>query len=366
MNLVFNRHQITDAFKAISGVINPRTPKEILKSVKLQWGGNRFLLLGSDSEINMRVHIDVPLEESGESLIPVARVNQILSTLREDTVAFSITSKRIDIKSGPAKFSLATENAQDFPPIEDFTETDFYQITAANLRTLISQTVFAVDETSTRYSLGGLCMELDGDIFTMVSTDSRRLAAAQSAVKVVGKPEWQSRPVIPEKAAKLIKSVCTDGDVQFAIRPNSATFRTKDSVIVANLVTGRFPDYKAVIRSVSAWKTEFVAGPLLSAIRQSMIVKTNTESRGVDFVFGNGTLKLSSEQASVGESVVEIPISHESPQICICLDPNWFVDYLSTFEPTQLIEIGIETENHPVTLTTPDYQYVIMPIGASR
>ena len=63
---------------------------------------------------------------------------------------------------------------------------------------------------------------------------------------------------------------------------------------------GRFPDWRKVVPNSFNAKIDMVVAPFYAAIRQAQIV-TNEESRGVDFTFAKGTLKLNSQAADIGQ-----------------------------------------------------------------
>ncbi len=86
--------------------------------------------------------------------------------------------------------------------------------------------------------------------------------------------------------------------------------RTEQAVIYSRLVEGRFPRYQDVFPTHVEVKIPLEAGPLRQAVEQASIV-TSEESRGVDFQFGAGALKLASQAADVGSSHVELPIAYE-------------------------------------------------------
>src|SRR5260370_30149279 len=132
----------------------------------------------------------------------------------------------------------------------------------------------------------------------MVGTDGRRLAkmsapaaAENDAVSPVG------GPVIPVKALKLIERNLADDDidVHLAIQSGAAVLvRTERAVIYSRLVEGRFPRYQDVFPSNTEVRIPMEVGDLLSAVEQASVV-TSEESRGVDFTFGDGLLKLTSQ-----------------------------------------------------------------------
>ena len=113
-------------------------------------------------------------------------------------------------------------------------------------------------------------------------------------------------------------------------------------------------------------KIPLEAGPLLSAVEQASIV-TNEESRGVDFTFADGLLKLSSRAADIGSSHVELPIHYEGKAIEITFDPRYLTDALKTLDDdAPLVAELIDHKSAAVFKTEDQYTYVVMPLTRDR
>lgn len=367
MQLTCQRGSLTSAFQTVAGVVPARTTKDILKNVKLQVSGGKVTLIGTDSEIGMRCEVpDVTVDSSGEALLPTARVLSVLRELTDDVVKLEITSDAIWIRCGYSEFRLSAEDPADFPPVATFGDDQYFAVSAATLRTLIRRTIFATDTESARYALGGIQVEFTPDRVTFAATDTRRLAVTSGECRVVGSAEIPAvPPVVPSKAMTLIERCLTDGaeEIWIALHPNDIAVRCGLTTITSQLVQGRFPDWRKVVPSSHSARIDMVVAPFYGAIRQAMIV-TNDESRGVDFQFSKGTLRLSSQAADIGQSKIEQPISYDGENMSIMFDPRFISDFLKTLDGSSQFHFQLLTLDDPAVLTTDDhYIYVIMPLA---
>ena len=81
---------------------------------------------------------------------------------------------------------------------------------------------------------------------------------------------------------------------------------------------------------------DMTVGPLFAALRQAAIV-TDHESRGIDFTFADGTLKLEASTAEIGESQVELPIAYDGEPITLTMDHRYVADFCKVLDnETQL------------------------------
>jgi DNA polymerase-3 subunit beta len=370
MQLTCSREALTTAFQAVSGVVPSRTTKEILKNVKLQVIGGTATLLGTDSETGLRCVVpDIEADTAGEALLPTARVLQILRELSDDVVKLEVTGDAVWVRGGYSEFRLSAEDPAEFPPVASFEEDSYHVLPAGALRQMIRRTVFATDAESTRYALGGVLMELNPERATLAATDSRRLAVVSAPCRVEGKPTPPATPpVVPGKAMALLERVLAEGDVEakLAVHANDIVVQAGGVTVSSQLVQGRFPDYKKVIPSNFQATIELVVGPFYSAIRQAQIV-TNEESRGVDFTFSKGTLRLSSQAADIGQSKIELPIGYDGSDVTITFDPRYIADFLRVLEPGTALRFQLIDQESAAVLATDDhYTYVIMPLSRDR
>lgn len=370
MQLTCQRASLTSAFQTVAGVVPSRTTKDILKNVKLQVVGSKATLIGTDSEIGLRCEVpDVVAESSGEALLPTARVLSVLRELTDDVVKLEVTSDAIWIRCGYSEFRLSAEDPADFPPVATFGDEEYFALTAATLRQLIRRTIFATDTESTRYALGGIQIEFTPERATFAATDSRRLAVVSGECKVVGSAALPaSPPVVPSKAMTLIERSLGDAEseVHIAIHANDIAVRSGTTTITSQLVQGRFPDWRKVVPTSFSAKIDMVVAPFYGAIRQAMIV-TSEESRGVDFTFAKGTLRLSSQAADIGQSKVELPIAYDGEEVKITFDPRYVADFLKSLDSSSQFQFQLISHEDPAVLTTEDhYTYVIMPLSRDR
>ncbi len=367
MQLICQRNSLTTAFQTVAGVVPTRTTKDILKNVKLQVSGGKATLIGNDSEIGIRCDVpDIQSDSRGEALLPTARVLSVLRELNDDVVKLEVTGDATWIRCGYSEFRLSSEDPADFPPVATFEDADYFVVPAGSLRTMIRRTIFATDSESTRYALGGIQMELGAEKLTLAATDSRRLAVITCDSSMIGTPAIPaSAPVIPSKAMGLIEKSLGDGtgEAHIALHQNDIVVRCQGTTIASQLVQGRFPDYHKVVPNSCTATIDMVVAPFYTAVRQAMIV-TNEESRGVDFSFGKGTLKLNSKAADIGQSTIEMPIAYDGPEMTITFDPRYVADFLKVLDPGAQFHLKLISHDDRASLVTGDnYIYVVMPLS---
>ena len=367
MKLRCQRDMLADAFQAVSGVVPSRTPKEILKNIKLHVADNTATLIGTDSEVGIRYQIpEVETESAGDVLLPTQRIAAILREVQDDVVGIEVSDEALWFRSGHSEFKLSVPDPSEFPDVPGFSDESFHAVPGKVLKQGIQRTLFAADVESTRYALGGVLLELRREQVTLAATDSRRLAVYRAACASQGSAADEvGQPVIPSKAMSLIERSLQDDDqeVQIAIHPNDAVVRCGPATIYCRLVQGRFPRYQDVMPTQFNMRIDLVSGPFHSVVRQAMIV-TNEESRGVDFKFEAGTLTLTSQAADVGSSRVEMPIAYDGESVTVTFDPKFVADFLRVLDPSAQVVLNLIDGNSAAVFKAEDnYSYVVMPLA---
>lgn len=368
MKVTCDREALLAAFQTAAAVVPSRSPKPILQNIKLEVSDQGAILLATDLEIGIRIQAaGVQAQVPGSAILPLGRFGSILRESTDDNLLLESDGQGTLVRGERSEFKLPAENPQEFPAVADFNETAFHELSARLLRELIRRTIFATDNESSRYALGGVLLEMEADKITAVGTDGRRLAKMEVPARSVGGHQsGDSMTIVPTKAMQLIEKAVSDGDaeIQIAARANEVLVRSPRATIYARLVEGRFPKWRDVFpQRTGVSKIELTVGPLHSAVRQAAII-TSDESRGIDFTFQAGSLVLSGRAAEVGQSRVELPIAYDGPATSITLDPRYVSDFLRVLDPEKVITLELKDAESAAVCTTDDgYGYVIMPLA---
>lgn len=371
MKITCEREQLLTAFQAAASVAPSRSPKPILQNIKLEVSADTAMLLATDLDVGIRVQVPgIAVEAAGSAILHPASFGSILRESTDASLRLEADPQGTLIRGERSEFRLPGADPLEFPSVAEFHETKYHEISARLFREMIHRTVFATDNESTRYALGGVLIELDSQRIIAVGTDGRRLATMSGPAKAVeGHATSEQMTIVPARSMQLIERVLGDaeGDIRLAAKPNSVLVQTPQATVFSRLVEGRYPKWREVLpqRDGSA-KIELPVGLLHSAVRQAQIV-TSKESRGVDFTFEEGRLTLSGRSAESGQSRVELPISYAGSAISITLDPRYVGEFLKVLDPDKNFTMDVQdAENAAVCISDDGYQYVIMPLARDQ
>ncbi len=371
MKIACNREKLLLAFQTAATVVPSRSPKPVLQNVKMEAGTSGLTLIATDMEVAVRIDVpDQVAEVPGEALLSVTQFGSILRESNDETLRIESDGRGILVRGDRSRFKLPSGNPAEFPNVAGFDASSYYIVKGRLLKELIRRTLFATDTESSRYALGGVLLEFDEETITAVGTDGRRLAKMEGPLAREGEiTATDFMTIVPSRSMQLIERVLhhPDDDIRLVSRGNDFVVSCPTATIVTRLVEGRYPRWRDVLPHRSnALKIELAVGPLYSALRQAAIVSSG-ESRGIDFIFGKGSLVLTGVTADVGESRVELPIAYDGDELVLCLDHRYVTDFLKVLESEKTFTLDIVDSDSAALYETDDgYSYVVMPLARDR
>ncbi|MEO1524008.1 MAG: DNA polymerase III subunit beta [Planctomycetota bacterium] len=372
MKITCSREPLTAAFSLAASIASIRSPKEILQNVKATASGGKLVLTATDMEVGIRLDVTegIEIETEGTALLPVTRTMAILRESTDETLTLETDESGIQVSGTRSKFRLPGSNPDEFPPVASFEEEKYHVLPTRLFQTMVRRTVFATDTDNSRFALGGVLLEMNDKSVTAVGTDGRRLARMEGEGESIGGHETVgTNTIVPTRAIQIIERALESDDetVDIAARTSDLLVRTSTAVIYSRLVEGRYPNWRQVIpQREDAVQLDLTIGPIFSALRQAAIV-TDQESRGIDFTFGEGTLKLEANTKDVGQSQIDLPIGYDGEAITLTMDHRYLADFCKVLDKELGFMMEIESSSAPAMLTTDDgYVYVIMPMARDR
>ncbi len=252
MKITFEREKFHSAFQTAAAVAPARSPKPILQNVKLEVAGDGATLMATDLEVGIRIAVPgIAVETPGSAVLPIARFGPILRECTDEKLYLESDPQGTLVRGDRSEWKLPGENPDEFPNVTAFKEEKYHELAARLFREMVRRTAFATDNESSRYALGGVLLEMDGEKITAVGTDGRRLAKMEGPAHSIGGHQTANQTtIVPTRAMNLIERAITDadGEVQLSARANDILIRSPRFTLYSRLVEGRFPE---VARCVS-------------------------------------------------------------------------------------------------------------------
>ena len=130
MRAYCNRDLLLKAFGMVTGVIPVRSPKAVLKNIKLIANDHdNPVLLGTDLEVGIRYEVlGVKVDEPGEVILPTTQMNSILRTCTDLELLIKTDENHLTVEGLHANFTLPLEDTNLFPDVPDFAISSYYSV----------------------------------------------------------------------------------------------------------------------------------------------------------------------------------------------------------------------------------------------
>ena len=122
----------------------------------------------------------------GTVVLPRDRFGKILSESSDENLDLESDGGKVLVRGQRSEFQLPSQNPDEFPSVVVFEEQKYHEMPARFFREVVRRTVFATDNESSRYALGGVLIEFSTSGLTAVATDGRRLARQEGPAQSVG------------------------------------------------------------------------------------------------------------------------------------------------------------------------------------
>ena len=366
MKLRFNRQEMADALALVCQVAAVRTPKEILKCVRLEAQADVLLLTATDLEVGLRYALtQVQVEKPGEVLVVADTLSKIVRECTDEVLDLELQDNALHLCGAGSHFQVVTQATTDFPPIAVMEGEPDWTMDLALLRRLIEWTLFAAARESTRYAMNGVLWEVTGEKLVLAATDGRRLSVGWGKITVANR---KSIPqiIVPGKALSLVSRLpdAAEATVAVMVKANQLRLKIGGVTIGTSLVEGHFPKYQDVLPKDCNRKVELDTMEFQSALKRAALL-TNEESKGVRLAFEEGKLTLSSRAPEQGEAQITLSVDYHDEPVEIGFNPVFLLDVLRVAHADKVCFAFSVPARPAVIRLGEEFTHVVMPVNLS-
>ena len=338
---------------SINGVISSNPVVPILENYLFNLDKDKLIVSASDLQISMITQMDVVSTDTGSIAVPSKMLLDTLKVLPEQpiTIEMDMDSFTINIKSENGQYTLAGENAEDFPKIPVASKGKHASFHAKALSDAIANTLFAASNDELRPSMNGVFLKMTETNTTFVSTDGNRLVRYRR-VDVASKEEISM--IIPKKALTLLKAALPNDetDVKAEFSKSNIFFNFGHTQMICRLIDERFPDYENAIPAENPNKMIISRSELLGSLKRIGLYANKTTNL-VRFKITSTGLIASAEDIDYSSAASEtLSCQYEGEDIEIGFNAKYLAEMLGNMSCK---EISVE-------MSAPNRAGLIFPV----
>jgi len=353
----------------LRNVVQRKTTIPVLSNILVQATGNILALTATDLELSLRTACHASVKKEGRCTIPAQKLYDYVKLLEDGDVSIRcLENNWVQIRSGRSHTKMAGLSCESFPTLPLFAQASAVKLEASALRDLIGKTLFAIPAEESRHLLNGALLVLKPEGITMVATDGHRLAHASYSRSQCAK---EARFVVPKKALLVLNGLLQSAKaehISFAENASTLFFVVGNRLVTSRQLTGRFPNYEAVLPQSHNGEAVLSKDELLSAV-QRVAQFVDQRSNAVRMRLTAKELKISSSNAEMGESEDAVETSYAGEPATVAFNSHYLLDFLRAVESSKVrfrfkdaqTPGEFVPEADPVDSGTA-FRYVVMPL----
>jgi DNA polymerase-3 subunit beta len=370
MDFVVSKATLLKELQAMQGVVEKKSTIPILSNIVLDVKKGRLELLATDLEVGIRTSCDAQVAVEGSATLSARRVFDIVRLLPEADIRFKgDEGKWVTITCQKARFRVVGLPREDFPEVREFDFDKGIAIERSLFLDLINKVGFAITTDEGRYQLSGALTILSKRDLTMVATDGHRLAMARVRLEK-GATDAKTEIILPRKVLVELSRIGEgESEILFGQKENQAFFKIGRTILSANLLTGRFPEYEQVIPEGNDKLVKVESQAFCDVVRRVALL-AGERSRAIKLSVSKGVLEVSSNNPEVGEASETVDVEYAGPDMDVGFNSKYLLDFFQAYGPGEVIlalkDEGTQGLLRPVGLEGGrDYRYVVMPMRIS-
>jgi len=370
MDFVISKDSLLRELQSMQGVVEKKSTIPILSNIVLDARKGQVELLATDLEVAIRTTCDAAVATEGDATVSARRLFDIVRLLPDADVRVRVDDgKWVTITCQKARFRVVGLPRQDFPEVREFDFSKGTPIERELLLDLIHKVSFAISTDEGRYQISGALTLLNKREITMVTTDSHRLAMARGRMEK-GSIDGKLEIILPRKIlSELTRIGEGEKEILFGHKDNQAFFKVGRTILSANLLAGKFPDYEQVIPEGNDKLIKVDSAPFGDVVRRVALL-SGERSRAIKLSVAKGTVEVSSSNPEVGEASETVDVDYSGAEVEIGFNSRYLLDFFQAHGDGQVIlalkDDATQGLLRPVGLEAgKDYRYVVMPMRIS-
>jgi DNA polymerase III subunit beta len=355
-----DRDALSEALQTVQRGVSSRPGIPALTGVLVDAAdGGELTLTTTDLEVSARLAIDVQVHEPGRVLVPARLFADTVKSFSDAPVEFDADQGQAEIRCAAFEGALRLLPADDFPSLQP-PAGNRVTVEAARFAEAVGQVGKAASRDEARPVLTGVLLEISREGFTMVATDSYRLAVRD----LVATADGEAKAIVPERAITEAGRAAGNeekGGIELLVEESQVSFRIGPLTLTSRLIEGEFPNYRQLLPEGYDNRLTVSRQQLMDAVRRVGLMARDTTP--VRLEFNALGVKLSSSSPDVGQAVEAVEARYEGEDLTVAFNPAYLADGLAVSAGESVrVEVRDGLKPGIVRGESDEFTYLVMPV----
>lgn len=355
---------LSAAISTASRAVAPKSAVPALEGILVE-AGSDLKLTGYNLETGIRTRLDADITEPGVAVLPARLFGEIIRKLPDDVVTVTCSedgSAKIDC--GMSSFTIVGISPEDFPELPTVEGKQGFTVEQNVLKSMISQTIFAVSTNESKPVHTGSLFEVEGEQLTVVSVDGYRLALRRE--KIHPQEEGASFSfVVPGAALREVERVSQDLEelLNVTLGARHILFEVGDTVLISRLLEGEFINYRNAVPKTAKYVLTADVKQLVAGVERVSLLISEKLKNPVRCRIEDGVVRLSCI-AAVGRAYDECPIMGNGEGLEIGFNNRYLLEALKAVDDEQVV-LELNSGESPCNIRPLEgekYLFMVLPV----
>ena len=364
MKIVCQQADLYQALSTVTHALSPKSPIPALDYILIKSENGEVTFTCSDLHITIMSRIPGFADSDGQVLLPGRLFTEVVRKLPDCEVTMDISaSLNTKILASQTRTTLQGLSADNFPELPETPDTAVSaSLSQLAFRDMIRQTAFAVATDDLRPILTGCLIQCEGDVLTMVSLDSFRMAVRRSNVMIT---DGDFSFVAPGKYLSELAKILGDIDDTVTLRfgGNHLLINLGLTDIKIRLLEGEYIKYKQIIPAESTTRIIVNRSALSDCVERAALIARDGKTNLIKMNITDNMLVITSNN-ELGDIYEEIDCSKFGNDISIAFNVKYVSDVLKNIDDDNMVMM-LNSPVSPGTIVPEEgdsYLYLVLPV----
>lgn len=363
MEFKISKGILQTGIQTVQNAVSQKSGLPILSNILFEASKDKLKLAATDLEIGIVLKLaNIEIQEDGAISISAKKISDIVKELPNKEIHISAKkNNQVVIKCDKSTFKIIGLPKDEFPKLPELTNKNTLNISQKLLKSMLNLTSFAVSRDESRYILTGVLFIVRDTGLSLVATDGRRLAVINKDIPKPG--GFLKKVIVPVKAvAELLRILKDGGNVEILFGENQITFEFDETLLIARLIEGDFPNYEQVIPNSTQEKLKINKENFYAAIKRASLF-TTSDSQSIKLDILKNRIVVSKVSQDGGESRDELDCNYNGEDLTIGFNPTYLIDVLKNISEEDItFEFAGVDKRGVVRAEGNDYVYIVLPV----
>lgn len=372
LKCIVQRNDFIEGLGSLQNITSKRGTLAVLSNILIEATSNGLVLTATDLEVGVKLFVPAEVAQIGSLTLPSKKIFEIVRESGSDDISIEETENSwVKIEAGASTYNLAGIASEEFPTFPEFDEDSFTSFEAFIFLDLIDKVIYSIaGEQENIYSLTSVLMEKEKrdevSYLKMISSDGHRLSIMEKDVAIdVDNFFINDVTLVPKKGIQELRKFCENRDtIDISFEAKQMVVRDGDAVMVIRLKHGEFPQYQAIVDSVSLDNcVKIQRVPFLESLKRINLF-TEDIFHTIQLQLDDSTMVLTSQNADLGNAKDEQKIDYSGVPLTLGFNCRYFIETLQVME-CETVEAYISSENSPCLMKSEDdkgFTSIVMPM----